>query len=93
MYERHEVIVEQINFEEILKDIKLGNLLDNFVSEGLDMEILLTINANYIKECIREILVKRFCDRHKINQRILIEKRKSLTEKKKIFDINSAISY
>ena len=34
MYERHEVIVEQINFVEILKDIKLGNLLDNFVSEG-----------------------------------------------------------
>ena len=93
MYERHEVIVEQINFEEILKDIKLGNLLDNFVSEGMDMEILLTMNANDIKECIREILVKRFGDTHKINQRILIEKRKSLTEKKKIFDRNSAISY
>ena len=83
VYERQEVIIEQISLEEMLKEIKLENLLHNFVSEGMDMEILLTMDENDIKECLREIGIKRFGDRHKINQRILIEKRKSLTEKRK----------
>ena len=41
------------------------------------------MNENDIKECLTKIGMKRFGDGHKINQRILIEKKKIFNRKRK----------
>ena len=64
---------------DILDELNFINLLENFESEGVDLEVLKSMGKDDIKDCLKEVGIKRFGDRHKICERILTEKRKSTT--------------
>ena len=66
--------VSTISIETILKEIGLKNLLKNFISEGVDFDMLVKLNDSNLKECFKEIGINRFGDRHRIVERIGVEK-------------------
>ena len=70
-----------LTLEDMLKELGLSNLLENFTAEGVDMDMLKSLNNEEMEECMKEVGVKRFGDRHNILQHILIEKRKVVAKK------------
>ena len=52
-------------------NISLSNLY-----EGVDMDMLISLNNTDMKDCMRDVGIKRFRDRHKIVESISIEERK-----------------
>ena len=70
-----------LTLENMLKELGLSNLLENFAAEGVDMDMLKSLSNEDTKECMKEVGVKRFGDRHKILQQISIEKRKGVSKK------------
>ena len=64
-----------VDLKDVLKDLNLDSLLRNFESEGVDLDLLITLDKAEIKDSLKEIGVKRFGDRHKLCERILVEKR------------------
>ena len=46
--------------------------------EGVDMEMLLSLNRDDLKDCLKDVGVLRFGDRHKISEKLLKEKRNSV---------------
>ena len=62
--------------KDVLIDLDLVSFHSNFESEGVDLDILKSLDKDDLKECLREVGVNRFGDRHRICERILIEKRK-----------------
>ena len=81
--EVHEETMKETTMEELLNELDLGSLLTCFVSEGVDLAMLKLMDNVDVKECLKEIGIKRFGDRHKIAERILIEKRKENLPKQK----------
>jgi hypothetical protein len=71
----------EIPLEDMLEEMGLSNLLENFVAEGVDMDMLKSLNNEDMKEYMKEVGVKRFGDRHKIVQQISIGKRKGVSKK------------
>ena len=61
--------VSTISIETILKEIGLESLLTNFISEGLDFDMLVKLSDANLKECSKENGIKRFGDRHRIVER------------------------
>ena len=59
-------VYRAIDVRSMLSSIQLEEMTNKFVSEGLDMEMLLSMQIADIKECLREIGINRFGDRQKI---------------------------
>ena len=66
-----------VTLQSMLNELGLTNLIENFESEGVDLKMLISLNKADQKECFKEVGVKRFGDRHKLVERIAIEKRKA----------------
>ena len=66
---------QQASLQDILKDIKLENLLENFNSNGIDLNFILSLNKSDLKDCLMEIGISRFADRHKITEKVLQERK------------------
>ena len=60
------VAMKASNIKNLLTDLKLENLLINFESNGIDVDFLLSLEKEDLKDCVNEIGVSRFADRHKI---------------------------
>ena len=43
----------KIEIEDLLKDIQLENLLDNFGSNGVDLKFFILLDKTYLKDCLR----------------------------------------
>ena len=56
--------------ENMLDDIGLKNLEEHFLSEGVDAKMLLGFDLEELKNCLKEIGIKRFGDRHKITEKV-----------------------
>ena len=65
-----------VTLKSMLSELGLSHFLENFESEGVDLKMLISLNKDDQKECFKEIGVKRFGDRHKLTERISIEKTK-----------------
>ena len=53
------------SLEDILVELGLNNHLKNFEDEGVDIDMLLSLKSTFeIKDCLKEIGIKRFGDRH-----------------------------
>ena len=63
-------ITPELDLATILTELKLEHLLNNFVSEGVNLEMLVFMNSTDLKECLKEVNVKRFGDRFKICERL-----------------------
>ena len=59
----------------MLKELGLEFLHKTFENENVSMEMLLSMSVDDLKECMKEIGIKRFGDRHKIVEFVLREKR------------------
>ena len=55
---------------------------ENFVAEAVDLKMLLSFNESDMKECMKDIGIKRFGDRHKLIEKIRIMKRNEINENK-----------
>ena len=71
------------NLETMLKDLDLENLFENFVAEAVDLKMLLSFNESDMKDCMKDIGIKRFGDRHKIIEKIRQIKRNTKYENEK----------
>ena len=69
------VAMKASNIKNLLTDLKLENLLINFESNGIDVDFLLSLEKEDLKDCLNEIGVNRFADRHKIIEKVRLEKR------------------
>ena len=69
------VAMKASNIKNLLTDLKLENLLINFESNGIDVDFLLSLEKEDLKDCLNEIGVNRFADRHKIIQKVCLERR------------------
>ena len=68
----------ETTLEDILNELDLSIYLKNFQDEGVDMDMLLSMTTSFeIKDCLKEIGIKRFGDRHNISEKVLIVQRKS----------------
>ena len=47
--------IKEITMEEFLKELNLEHFLENFVSEGVDLKMLISLNLNDLKECLKEV--------------------------------------
>ena len=59
-------MTKEAELKDNLDELNLINLLEIFESEGVDLEVLKSMEKDDIKDCLREVGVKRFGDRHKI---------------------------
>ena len=55
----------KITLEQMLENLGLSNLYEKFISEGVDMDMLISLNNKDMKECMTEVGIKRFGDRHR----------------------------
>ena len=65
----------EYSVRQMLKEMNLENLLANFESQGVDMKMLISFDDAAMKECMKEIGINRFGDRHRIVERVLVERR------------------
>ena len=63
----------------MLEKVGLSNLSIKFDEQGVDLDMLIGLNNDDMKECMKEVGINRFGDRHKILQQIQIEKRKNVS--------------
>ena len=59
---------------DILKKLDLHHFMKSFIKEGVNLDIILTLNDNDMKECLREIGMVRFGDRQRFIVMIRCEK-------------------
>lgn len=64
---------EKEELKDILRDLNLVNLLENFENEGVDLDLLISMDKDDLKDCLKEVGVKRFGDRYRICERILVK--------------------
>ena len=64
---------------QMLEKVGLSNLSIRFDEQGVDLDMLIGLNNDDMKECMKEVGINRFGDRHKILQQIQIEKRKNVS--------------
>ena len=64
---------------QMLEKVGLSNLSIKFDEQGVDLDMLIGLNNDDMKECMKEVGINRFGDRHKILQQIQIEKRKNVS--------------
>ena len=70
------------NLETVLKDLDLENILETVLDEAVALKMLLSFNeSDSMKDCIKDIGIKRFGDRHKIIEKIRQIKRHKIDEK------------
>ena len=55
-----------VSLEDLLNEIKLSHFMDSFIREGVDMDLLLSLNDGDMKECLKEVGMSRFGDRHRL---------------------------
>ena len=58
-----------------LRHLELESLIEIFQSEGVDLPMLLAFNETEMKECMKDIGIKRFGDRFKIVKQISVMKK------------------
>ena len=58
---------------EVLKDIQLENLLDNFRSNGVDLKFIISLDKADLKDCLGEVGINSSTERHRITERVLAE--------------------
>ena len=68
------IIPEKPTLTAILREINLDHLLDNFLNEGVDLDMLVCMTSSDLKECLKEVNINRFGDRYKICERLRTEK-------------------
>ena len=74
---------KEYNLETKLKELCLEIFFENFVAEAIDLKMLLILfNESDMKECMKDIGIKRFGDRHKLIEKIRIMKRNEINENK-----------
>ena len=66
---------EEYSMTDLLKELNLEIYLNKFVSEGVNMKMLLSFNSFDMKDCMKELGIHRFGDRHRITERVLVETR------------------
>ena len=69
------VVDSNYSLTNMLKELDLENLLENFVSDGVDLAMLLSFNNTDMKECMKDIGIRRFGDRHRIVEKVVILRR------------------
>ena len=84
-----------IYVESILKDINLEHLLETFEAVAVDLKMLLSFNKSDMNECMKDVGIKKFGERHrivekithmkphlsKLGQKVLIYRKKLMTQK------------
>ena len=55
-----------VSLEDLLNEIKLSHFMDSFIREGVDMDLLLSLNDGDMKECLKEVGMSRFGERHRL---------------------------
>ena len=83
-----ENVEERLSLEKILKDLGLENLLINFVSEGVDIDMLTTMDHKNLKECLSEIGITRYGDRHRIIEKLLRGKKETSDSVNTLIDLS-----
>ena len=83
-----ENVEERLSLEKILKDLGLENLLINFVSEGVDIDMLTTMDHKNLKECLSEIGITRYGDRHRIIEKLLRGKKETSISVNTLIDLS-----
>ena len=78
------------NLETVLKDLDLENILETVLDEAVALKMLLSFNeSDSMKDCIKDIGIKRFGDRHKIIEKIRQIKRHKIDDKENEKNINN----
>ena len=67
---RHLQRNELVTLDDILHELKLEELKNNFDKERVDIDVLLSLNEEEMKECLREVGMSRFGDRHRFVTRV-----------------------
>ena len=70
------------SLKNILTELKLEAFLESFEREGVDMEDILTMDENEIKDCLKEIGMTKFGDRHRFV--IVVRREKEMNHPKEV---------